>query len=282
MNAYVDPQADKSLDTFRESSAGDATKKQAYIEATTGSKLDVVDEFRAAKQELEDQQREAEAARAKAQQRRDSLATTKTNLDTALSQQQSIANQVSERLNEKLAESQSLASLDSQLSTKLANEQAALAARLREARSSGGSGGSGGGGSTTPVPARPGLSTVRGITVASSIAGQLASLLDAASAAGFELGGSGYRDSSGQIELRRQNCGTSDYAIYQMPPEQCSPATAIPGRSKHEQGLAIDFTINGHTLRSSDGAYGWMMANAGRFGFVNLPGEPWHFSAGGG
>jgi LAS superfamily LD-carboxypeptidase LdcB len=285
VNAYVDPQADKSLDTFRESSASDATRKQAYIEATTGSKLDVVDEFRAAKQELDDQRREAEAARAKAQQRRDSLASTKTNLDTALSQQQSVANQVSERLNEKLAEAQSLASLDSQLSTKLANEQAALAARLREARSSGGSGGGGGGGgggSTTPVPARPGLSTVRGITVASSIAGQLASLLDAASSAGYELGGSGYRDSSGQIALRRENCGTSDYAIYQMPPEQCSPATAIPGRSKHEQGLAIDFTIGGRTLRSSDAAYGWMMANAGRFGFVNLPGEPWHFSAGGG
>jgi peptidoglycan hydrolase CwlO-like protein len=285
VNAYVDPQADKSLDTFREVSASDATKKQAYIEATTGAKLDVVDEYRAAKQSLEDQRNEAEAARAKAQQRRDALASTKTSLDTALSQQQAVANQVSERLNEKLAESQSLASLDSQLSNQLANEQAALAARLREARSSGaggGAGGGGGGGGTTPVPARPGLSTVRGITVASSIAGQLASLLDAASSAGYELGGSGYRDSSGQIALRRENCGTSDYAIYQMPPEQCSPATAIPGRSKHEQGLAIDFTIGGHTLRSSDGAYGWMMANAGRFGFVNLPGEPWHFSAGGG
>jgi hypothetical protein len=281
VNAYVDPQADKSLDTFREISAGDATRKQAYIEATTGAKLDVVDEYRAAKQSLEDQRNQAEAARAKAQQRRDSLASTKTSLDTALSQQQAVANQVSERLNEKLAESQSLASLDSQLSNQLANEQAALAARLREARSSGGGGGGGGGG-TTPVPARPGLSTVRGITVASSIAGQLASLLDAASSAGFELGGSGYRDSSGQIALRRENCGTSDYAIYQMPPEQCRPATAIPGRSKHEQGLAIDFTIGGRTLRSSDAAYSWMMANAGQFGFVNLPGEPWHFSAGGG
>ena len=279
VNAYVDPQADKSLDTFREVSASDATKKQAYIEATTGAKLDVVDEYRAAKQSLEDQRNQAEAARAKAQQRRDSLASTKTSLDTALSQQQAVANQVSERLNEKLAESQSLASLDSQLSNRLASEQTALAARLREARSSGGGGGGGG---TTPVPARPGLSTVRGITVASSIAGQLASLLDAASSAGFELGGSGYRDSSGQIALRRENCGTSDYAIYQMPPEQCSPATAIPGRSKHEQGLAIDFTIGGHTLRSSDAAYSWMMANAGRFGFANLPGEPWHFSAGGG
>ena len=118
--------------------------------------------------------------------------------------------------------------------------------------------------------------------MASSIAGQLASLLNAASAAGYTLGGSGYRDSSGQIALRRQNCGTSDYAIYQMPPEQCSPPTAIPGRSKHEQGLAVDFTIDGHTLRTSDGAYRWMVANAASYGFVNLPGEPWHWSVGGG
>ena len=69
--------------------------------------------------------------------------------------------------------------------------------------------------------------------------------------------------------LTGANCGTSDYAIYQMPPEQCSPPTAIPGRSKHEQGLAVDFTIGGQTLRTSDGAYRWMVANAASYGFPN-------------
>ncbi len=118
--------------------------------------------------------------------------------------------------------------------------------------------------------------------MASSIAGNLRSLLDAASAAGFQLGGSGWRDSSGQIALRRQHCGTSDYAVYQMPPEQCSPPTAIPGRSKHERGLAVDFTIGGRTLRYGDAAFQWMMANAGSYGWVNLPSEPWHWSVGGG
>ena len=283
VEAYVDPQGDKALDVFREASANDASAKQAIIDATSGAKLDVVDEFRSEKQRLDNLKAEADAARSEAAAQRDALAQRKAGYDSALSQQRQVANQVSARINDKLAESAALSALDSKLSAQLQQEQAALVARVKAGGGGGsGGGGGGGGGTVTPVITRPGLSTVGGITVASSIAGQLASLLNAASADGFTLGGSGYRDSSGQIALRRQNCGTSDYAIYQMPPEQCSPPTAIPGRSKHEQGLAIDFTINGHTLTTSDGAYRWMVANAGNYGFVNLPGEPWHWSVGGG
>ena len=43
--------------------------------------------------------------------------------------------------------------------------------------------------------------------------------------------------------VRRANCGSSNYAIYQMPASACSPPTARPGTSMHEQGLAIDFTL---------------------------------------
>lgn len=279
VEAYVDPQGDQVLDVFQERSANDASTKQALIEATSGAKLDVVDEFRTERQRLDDLRAEAETARVQAEQQRDALAQKKSGYDSALSQQQQVADQVSARINDKLAESQALSVLDSKLSNQLAQEQAALARRLAASRSSSGGGSSSG---VVVTITRPGLSTVGGITVASSIAGQLSSLLSAASAAGFQFGGGGYRDSSGQIALRRQNCGTSDYAVYQMPPEQCSPATAIPGRSKHEQGLAVDFTIGGQTLRTPDGAYRWMVANAGSFGFVNLPGEPWHWSVGGG
>jgi hypothetical protein len=286
VNAYIDPQGDKALDVFREESANDAASKQALIDATSGAKLDVVDEYKSARQQLDDQKAAAEKARTEAAARRDSLADKKAGYDTALAQQQTLANQVSSRLNDRLAESQSLAAIDSQLSSKIASEQAALAARLAASRNTGGSGGgtggSGGGSVTVPVITRPGLTTVGGITVASSIAGNLSSLLSAASAAGFNLGGSGYRDSSAQIQLRREHCGTSDYAIYQMPPEQCSPATAIPGRSKHEQGLAVDFTIGGRTLSSADAAYRWMVANAPSYGWSPLAGEPWHWSVGGG
>jgi hypothetical protein len=283
VDAYVDPREEEVLDAFQESSANDASNKQALFDVTSGAKLDVVDEYRSAKQDLEDQRVQAEKARAQAAEHLDALAQKKAGYDTALAQQQQVAASVSARISDKLAESQALASLDASLASQLAKEQEALVARLRESNVGGSSGGSsGGGGSTTPIITRPGLSTVRGITVASSIAPRLAALLDAAQAAGITLGGSGYRDSSGQIALRRQNCGTSDYAIYQMNPDACRPPTAIPGRSNHERGLAVDFTVNGRAIQSrSDPAFQWLAANAGSYGFSNLPSEPWHWSTDG-
>ena len=132
------------------------------------------------------------------------------------------------------------------------------------------------------APAGPGLTTVRGITVASSIAGQLASLLSASDSAGFSLSGGGYRSSQQQIQTRMNNCGTSNYAIYEMPASQCSPPTAKPGASMHERGLAIDFTNRGSLITSrSNPAFVWLAGNAGRFGLRNLPAEPWHWSTNG-
>ena len=50
----------------------------------------------------------------------------------------------------------------------------------------------------------------------------------------------------------------------------------------HEQGLAIDFTHGGSLISSrSSAAFQWLAANAGRFGFRNLPSEPWHWSTNG-
>jgi hypothetical protein len=85
------------------------------------------------------------------------------------------------------------------------------------------------------------LTNVRGITVHTSIAAQLDAMIAAAAGDGVQLSGSGYRSHERQIELRRLHCGTSDYAIYEMPSSQCSPPTARPGSSMHEQGLAVDF-----------------------------------------
>lgn len=283
VDAYVRPQGDDLLSVFEEASANEATTKRALLEVANGDKLDAVEALRTAQRALEDQRADAEAARADADARRVALTDRAAGFDAARADQQRVAASVTERLNDKLAESQSLAALDGALASRLAAEQAAIAAQLAAARGGGGGGGSGGGGGPVTVIPRPdGLTTVRGITVASSIAGSLAGLLEAASAAGIELRGTGYRDSSAQIALRRQHCGTSNYAIYQMPPDQCSPPTAIPGRSKHEQGLAVDFATSSGTIQSrSDPAFRWLAANAGRFGFVNLPSEPWHWSVDG-
>jgi hypothetical protein len=122
-----------------------------------------------------------------------------------------------------------------------------------------------------PVP----LTTVRGITVHTSISGPLDAMVAAAAADGVSLSGSGYRSHDRQIELRRQHCGTSDYAIYEMPSSQCSPPTARPGSSMHEQGLAIDFV---NCSSRSSACFQWLAANAATYGFFNLPSEPWHWS----
>ncbi len=120
---------------------------------------------------------------------------------------------------------------------------------------------------------------VRGIDVSSVIAEDVQSLLDVSAEDGLQLSGGGFRDPQRQIELRKANCGTSDFAIFEMPAAACNPPTARPGRSQHELGLAIDFTSSGHLITSrSDPAFLWLSENANRFGFVNLPAEPWHWS----
>lgn len=119
------------------------------------------------------------------------------------------------------------------------------------------------------------LAEVRGITVHAAIAGDVEALLAAAEADGLRLTGSGYRSAQRQIDLRRQHCGTSHYAVYEAPSSACSPPTARPGTSMHEQGLAIDFQ---NCSSRSTACFQWLSANATRFGFYNLPSEPWHWS----
>src|SRR5436190_24122335 len=98
-------------------------------------------------------------------------------------------------------------------------------------------------GGSYPYRTRSGLrvQSVNGITVNSQIASRLIRMVIVARAYGINLTGGGYRSTASQISLRRQHCGTSYYAIYQKSSSSCSPPTARPGSSMHEQGLAIDF-----------------------------------------
>lgn len=121
--------------------------------------------------------------------------------------------------------------------------------------------------------------TVGGIEVDSSIADALRSMLTAAEADGVELAGSGYRTIERQRELRVIN-GCPD--VETAPPSSCDVPTALPGRSNHEHGQAIDFTgPGGVSLDYGSPGFVWLEANAARFGFYNLPGEPWHWSVDG-
>jgi probable HAF family extracellular repeat protein len=126
------------------------------------------------------------------------------------------------------------------------------------------------------------LRTVRDITVSAAIGDQIDRLLAAAEADGISLTGHGYRDHGRQIALRRAHCGTSDYAIYQMPASRCSPPTARPGTSMHERGEAIDFSCDGMLIRShSNPCYRWLEDHAADYGLYNLPSEAWHWSTNG-
>jgi peptidoglycan hydrolase CwlO-like protein len=294
VEAYVHPRGDDWLEAVSHSeSLNDTVKANSMLEARSGSLDDLEDQFQAAQTELErarDRAIEARAAADSARQRADARLA---DVESARASQAQLAADVNQRIDSKLAEAASLEAVDASLSAQIVSQQQQVAEALPQSDDDGGSGGGGGGGGGSSAPSRPSgppptitgsgeIVSVGGIRVHQSIAGNVSGLLAAASAAGFNLGGVGYRDSSAQIATRRANCGTSDYAIYHMPSSQCRPPTAPPGTSQHERGLAIDFTANGSLINSrSNPAFQWLAANAGSYGLRNLPSEPWHWSTNG-
>lgn len=75
-----------------------------------------------------------------------------------------------------------------------------------------------------------------------------------------------------QIALRKAHCGTSTYAIYEMPASQCTPDTAPPGSSQHELGLAVDFDTD------DPAALAMIRQLAPRYRLVaTVPSEDWHY-----
>jgi peptidoglycan hydrolase CwlO-like protein len=278
VDAYVHgPSSDISV-ALSSKDLAEATQRQQMLKVVSTQQTDVADQLRAAEEDLGVQRAAAESATEKASAKKKAAEAKLGNLKTSLASQQRVAADIEDRLEARLAEADALADLDATVAGEIKARQAALArlvaARPPAARASRGA--------TRVVGAGGGLATVRGITVAASVAPGLAALLDAADADGMSFSGGGYRDPQAQIAVRRANCGTSDYAIYDMPPSQCSPQTARPGTSMHEQGLAIDFSYNGSLISSrSNPGFRWLAANAGRFGLRNLPEEPWHWSTNG-
>lgn len=256
----------------------EATKRQQLLDVIGDKQTDLADELRAAEEDLVFQRQAADAASEKARGRKEALEARLLDLKVDLASQERVAGDLEDRLDARLGEADALASLDQQMASQIKARQAQLAKLVaarppapRASRSR-----------TRVTGVSGGLATVRGITVAASLAPQLAALLDAAEADGMSFGGGGYRDPAAQIAARRANCGTSNYDIYEKPPSQCSPQTARPGSSMHEQGLAVDFTNNGSLITSrSSAGFRWLAANASRFGLRNLPEEPWHWSTNG-
>ena len=127
---------------------------------------------------------------------------------------------------------------------------------------------------------RPGFAVtdttlVYGTTVHKNVAYAFKRMVDDAKANGVAISGGGFRTKQRQIELRKIN-GCPD--VWSAPSSSCRVPTAIPGRSLHEVGMAIDITSGGKTLTRTTPAFRWLSLHAKAYGFVNLPSEPWHWS----
>ena len=314
VKVYMRPPAADALTVLQSGSLEDITQRPVLLDVRTDSYATLGDELEAARDDLTSARAVAEEATARAVRQREEAAAQLASVEQAQAERERMAAQLEDRLDARLAEAASLAALDQQLSQQIAAEEAALAARLAKERAAAAAAAQAAAAkaaaapvtarnsaappprSTSPAPAAPGreadgatvearvggLASVGGITVSADIAEKLEAMLNAAAADGVVLRGGGFRDPAGQIAVRRSNCGTSDYALYSMPASQCSPPTARPGSSMHEQGLAVDFTYNGSIISSRGSeAFSWLAANAARFGFFNLPSEPWHWSTNG-
>lgn len=118
----------------------------------------------------------------------------------------------------------------------------------------------------------------RQIAVDESIVDQTMAMIEAAAADGITLRGWGWRSFERQIELRAAHCAD----VWATPASQCSPPTAIPGSSRHEIGVAIDFHDGANALGRGSVEFAWLAEHAADYGFYNLPSEPWHWSIDGG
>jgi hypothetical protein len=283
LRAYVEP-GDTIGDALTDQYPTDAIVKHALAGLTSRRSTDVIDQYDAARQDLAYHQALADRAATKATKQRQAADDRLQKLQASLQRQKQTVDGIENQLDDALGEAAGLATLDGKLSVELATKQAELAARLASARSLSDLAGGGsdlGGGAGRDV-GNIIVVNVGGIVVNSLIAPQVAAMLATARNAGINLAGGGYRSSSGQIAVRRANCGSSQYAIYSMPPSRCRPPAARPGKSMHEQGLAIDFTCDGVLIEShANRCFRWLASHAASYGLQNYSREPWHWSTNG-
>ena len=255
----------------------EASRAETLAEIGTGTSLEGLDNLRSIGAELEFQRLLAEQAAVEAESNREEMRFRLAELETALAIEDQLLLEAVERQERRLGEAVALEALEAELSEQIRVEEQRIADAIANRIPPGG------GSVTVPPDSDIELVTVGGITVNVLVEDQVRGILAAMSARGFNLGGGGYRSIESQIRLRRANCGTSDYAIWEMPASRCRPPTARPGLSQHEVGLAIDFTLNGRVLRTRNSDVFRALAEvAPQFGFYNLPSEPWHWSTTGG
>lgn len=291
INQFTSSHQDETLSLISANEISEATTRKTFFDIRFQRDADTVQRFRTVQNDLAEATSTRTAARERAEAKRRNVDERLKKLSAAQDQQEKFQAQVDDRLDRSLIEANSLATTDAALSQEITQRQAEIAAEIerqrklkaeadaRAAAAGAAARASQPSASEIPIPSGgEGIVSVRGIRVASSIAGQIEALLAAAQADGIIFSGGGYRDPADQIAVRKAN-GCPD--IYNAPASSCHPPTARPGRSMHERGLAIDFIQNGSTISRSSSGFAWLKANAARFGMYNLPSEAWHWSTNG-
>ena len=283
IDSYISFQSPAGTSTLLGNNPWRTARAQTLVEFASGKQVDVIDELRRAGLKLKQLEIAAEEANVEAQQRASEMSEQLAAFTAVRNIEADLTAKAEEKLETLLQEGRSLKTLDAELAAKISAETRRLAATLeRERRKRE---------EADRARANPSsdrknysntklnLVSVRGIVVDASIADDTENLLTAMEAEGFKLGGGGYRSNKSQIYLRKAHCGTSEYAVWQMPASKCRPPTARPGRSDHERGRAIDFTYKGRIISSRKSAvFKTLKRVAPKYGFVNLPSEPWHWS----
>ncbi len=254
-----------------------AIRMQSLVESVARDEVDSAEQLRAAREDLALEEARAASAAAEAAELRVQIEAELLALQTARDARAALVDEAEARLEARLSEQAVLAERDQELAASIEekNKELARQAALARARSNPAPASAG----NVSYPSADQITSVQGIWVHVDIASDVDRMLTDARAAGIVLAGWGYRDHQSQIRLRRSHCGSSEYAIWRMPASQCSPPTARPGASMHEQGKAIDITYNGRVIGTrSSAAFQWLKNNADRYGLCNLPSEPWHWS----
>lgn len=294
VDTFMHPPSEGIATILASSSLSEAHERSSMLEIQTTRRGEVLDERKVALADLRDKESAAAASRDVAKAAADEEQAALTELEGSREERQRMTDQLDQRVEADLGEIAALDAVDRQRAAALQAQNQRIA-QLAAASAQIGA-------SlipnqpvadpppTTSVPrvvppplVGPGeVVSVHGIVVNISIATSFNNMFEAATAAGLVLGGSGYRDSATQIALRIAHCGPTDYDIYYRPASECSPPTARPGQSMHEQGLAIDFTCSGVLINTHvNPCWIWLDANAATYGFYNLDSEPWHWSVNG-
>ncbi|HET8862655.1 MAG TPA: hypothetical protein VFM94_05335, partial [Solirubrobacterales bacterium] len=124
VDSFVNPPSDYALEPLRAGSMTDAAVIQAVLKMQGKRDADLLERLDQAHESLAAEQAKKEDAAGEAKEAQEAAARELDDVEAALGQQQAFAADLERRLNDRLAEAESLRTLDAALSDRLAQEQA--------------------------------------------------------------------------------------------------------------------------------------------------------------